>query len=87
MGLQGELHTGITDLRVAISDFRVEVEVQHAGMRDDLRADMEAQHAEIHSEIIHLRERITKIETRLDSTVAPPPPPTPRPSDGADAVR
>ena len=46
--------------------------MQHAGMRDDLRADMEAQHAEIHSEIIHLRERVTKIETRLDSTVAPP---------------
>ena len=81
------LHTAITDLRVAMetqhAEMRVEMEAQHAAIRDELRSEMETQHAAIRSEmetqhaetrteIINLRERVVRIETRLEVAAAPP---------------
>lgn len=81
------LHTAITDLRVAMetqfANMRVQMEAQHAAIRDELRSEMEIQHSRIRSEmeteheevrtgIIDLRERVVRIETRLEVAVAPP---------------
>ncbi|MDE0191997.1 MAG: hypothetical protein OXQ90_11625 [Gammaproteobacteria bacterium] len=58
-----------------IADLRVDVERQFAGLRVDIERqhrdllnEMNAQHADIRREIGLLRERVTRVETRL----APP---------------
>lgn len=59
------LHTAITDLRVAM-------ETQFADIRVELRSEMETGHAEIRAEIVNLRERVVRIETRLEVADTPP---------------
>ena len=70
------LHTAITDLRVAMetqfANIRVEMEAQHVALRDELRSEMETGHAEIRAETVNLRERVVRIETRLEVADAPP---------------
>ena len=66
------LYTGITDLRVAMEAQRAELltamEVQRADMLDVMRSEF----ASVRGEIADLRERVTKIETRLDTIIPPP---------------
>ncbi len=78
MNLQG----AIADVHVAVSDLRVDMEVQHNEIRNELRAEMQAQlgvvRAELgsdidslRSDIADLRERVIRIETRLDLAAVP----------------
>ena len=75
MNLQG----AIADVQVAVSDLRVEMEIQHNEIRNDLRAEMEAQLGVVRADIADLREsvhelseRVIRIETRLDITPGRP---------------
>ena len=85
MNLQGaiaDVQVAVSDVRVDIADLRVEMEVQHNEIRNELRAEMEAQlgvvRADLGSDIdslrpdiADLRERVIRIETRLDLAAVP----------------
>ena len=55
------LYTGITDLRVAM-------EAQRAEILDVVRSEISG----LRTEIADLRERVVRIETRLDTIIPPP---------------
>ena len=77
------LYTGITDLRVAMEAQRAELltalEAQRADILDVVRSEIGGLRAEIggeigglRGEIADLRERVARIETRLDTIIPPP---------------
>ena len=77
------LYTGITDLRVAMEAQRAELLTAMEAQRSELLTAMEVQRSDIldvmHSEfasirgeIADLRERVARIETRLDTIIPPP---------------